>query len=57
VLGGGIALLVWLYWTAFLILLGAELNSEIVKLRMNPELTLESPAKSSGRSRAVTNAN
>lgn len=28
-LGGGIALLIWLYWGAFLILLGAELNSEI----------------------------
>jgi membrane protein len=30
VLGGGVALLSWLYWTAFLILLGAELNSEIL---------------------------
>jgi uncharacterized BrkB/YihY/UPF0761 family membrane protein len=29
VLGGGIALLVWLYWSSFVILLGAELNSEI----------------------------
>ena len=28
VLGGGIALLVWLYWTGFVILVGAELNSE-----------------------------
>src|ERR1019366_9337335 len=30
VLGGGIALLVWLYWSSFVILLGAELNSEIL---------------------------
>ena len=33
VLGGGIALLVWLYWSGFVILVGAELNSEIIKLR------------------------
>lgn len=32
-LGGGIALLIWLYWGAFLILLGAELNSEIMQQR------------------------
>jgi membrane protein len=32
-LGGGIALLIWLYWGAFLILLGAELNSEILHQR------------------------
>ena len=32
VLGGGIALLVWLYWSSFVILLGAELNSEILQL-------------------------
>ena len=33
VLGGGIALLVWLYWSSFVILLGGELNSEILQLR------------------------
>jgi len=33
VLGGGIALLVWLYWSGFVILVGAELNSEIIRLR------------------------
>jgi membrane protein len=27
VLGGGIILLTWLYWSGFLILLGAEFNS------------------------------
>jgi membrane protein len=31
VLGGAIALLVWLYWSGFIILLGAELNSEILQ--------------------------
>jgi membrane protein len=35
VLAGSIALLVWLYWSGFVILLGAELNSEIIKLRRN----------------------
>jgi membrane protein len=33
VLGGGVALLTWLYWSAFLILLGAQLNSEISRQR------------------------
>ena len=33
VLGGGIALLVWLYWSGFVILLGAELNAWIVKVK------------------------
>ena len=32
VLGGGVALLTWLYWSGFLILLGAQLNSEISRL-------------------------
>jgi membrane protein len=39
VLGGGIALLVWLYWSSFVILLGAELNSEI--LQLVPSLRIE----------------
>jgi len=33
VLGGGIALLVWLYWSGFVILLGAEVNSTLNKMR------------------------
>jgi membrane protein len=47
VLGGGIALLVWLYWSSFLVLLGAELNSEILQLRTDAELAIEQaePAK------------
>ncbi len=35
-LGGGIALLVWLYWTSFIVLVGAELNFAINKLRSTP---------------------
>ena len=30
-LGAGIALMVWLYWTGFAMLLGAELNAELAK--------------------------
>jgi membrane protein len=43
VLGGGIALLTWLYWTSFVILLGAELNSEIIQLRADGTLALKQP--------------
>lgn len=31
VLGGAIALLIWLYWSSFAILVGAEINSELLK--------------------------
>jgi membrane protein len=31
VLGGAIALMVWLYWSSFAILAGAEINSELLK--------------------------
>jgi membrane protein len=31
-LGAAIALMVWLYWTAFAMLLGAELNAELAKV-------------------------
>jgi len=31
VLGGGVALLIWLYWSGFLMLVGAALNSQIVR--------------------------
>jgi membrane protein len=41
VLGGGVALLTWLYWSGFLILLGAEVNSEILQLRGDGTLTLK----------------
>ena len=43
VLGGAIALLVWLYWSGFIILLGAELNSEILQQRGEETLPLKEP--------------
>jgi len=43
VLGGGIALLMWMYWSGFLILVGAELNSEIIQQRGDGTLQLKQP--------------
>jgi membrane protein len=42
-LGAGIALMVWLYWTGFAILSGAELNGELAKIAA----TGKAPAKKS----------
>jgi membrane protein len=42
-LGAGIALMVWLYWTGFAILSGAELNGELAKIAANGK----APAKKS----------
>lgn len=41
VLGGGVAFLTWLYWSGFLILVGAELNSEIMQQRGDGTLSLK----------------
>jgi len=57
VLGGGIALLVWLYWSGFIILMGAELNSEIVKLKRDRQAAVPQPAPSEVHGRAATTAN
>jgi membrane protein len=43
VLGGGIALLIWMYWSSFCILIGAELNSEIIQQRGDGKLPLKQP--------------
>jgi membrane protein len=41
VLGGGIALMTWLYWSSFVILLGAEINGELLRLNGNETLPLK----------------
>lgn len=40
-LGAAIALLVWLYWTAFAVLIGGEVNSEIIQVRGDGKLPLK----------------
>jgi len=45
-LGGGVALLTWLYWSGFLLLLGAELNSEIIQQCGDGLLQLKQPPPS-----------
>jgi len=37
-LGAAIALMVWLYWTGFAILVGAELNEELAKISKEGKL-------------------
>jgi len=41
VLGGAIALMVWLYYSSFVILLGAEINSEYIQLTRHGKLPLK----------------
>ena len=42
-LGAAIALMVWLYWSSFAILLGAELNSELMQVGGSGKLPLKQP--------------
>jgi membrane protein len=56
VLGGGVALLTWLYWSGFLILLGAELNSEIMQQGGDGTLSLKEPPPDKVRPVAATTA-
>lgn len=42
-LGAAMALMVWLYYSWFAILVGAEINSEIIKIRTNRTLPLKQP--------------
>jgi membrane protein len=56
VLGGGIAFLTWLYWSGFLILLGAEFNSEIIQQRGDGTLPLKQPPPHKVRPVAATTA-
>jgi len=37
-LGAAIALMVWLYWTGFVMLVGAELNAELAKMSREGKL-------------------
>ena len=46
VLGGGVALLTWLYWSGFLLLLGAEMNAKIAQQRGDGLPQLKQPSSS-----------
>ena len=56
VLGGGIALLTWMYWSGLLILIGAELNSEIIQQRGDGTLHLKQPPPPKVRPTVATTA-
>ncbi len=56
VLGGGVALLTWLYWSGFIILLGAEINSEIIQQRGDGTLPLKQPPPSKVKPTMATTA-
>jgi membrane protein len=56
VLGGGIALLIWMYWSSFAILVGAELNSEIIQERGDGKLALQQPPPAKVQPRPATTA-
>ncbi len=42
-LGAAIALMVWLYWSSLVILIGAEFNSELMQITGNGKLPLKQP--------------
>ncbi len=56
VLGGGVAFLTWMYWTGLLILLGAELNSEILQQQGDGTLALKEPPPAKVKPTAATTA-
>ncbi len=56
VLGGGIALLMWMYWSSFVILVGAEFNSEIIQQRGDGKLELKQPPPAKVRPQPATTA-
>jgi len=45
---------VWLYWTGFVILVGAELNSELLKLGKNAGAPAKPPTPPEVRAQAAT---
>ena len=42
-LAGAVALMVWLYWSWFVILIGAEVNAELLKAKSGGKLELKQP--------------
>lgn len=55
-LGAAIALMVWLYWTGFAILLGGEVNSEVLQETGGGKLPLKQPPPQSVTPKPATSA-
>ena len=55
-LGAAIALMVWFYWTGFMILLGAEINSEILQNGGQGRLALKQPPPATVTPKPATEA-
>lgn len=55
-LGGAIALMTWLYWSSFAILLGAEVNSELIQATNKGRLPLRQPPPQEVKPRPATEA-
>lgn len=53
VLGGAIALMIWLYWSSFAILLGAEINGEVLQASGDGTLQLKQPPPPKVKPRTV----
>jgi len=56
VLGGAIALFMWFYWTSLAILIGAEINSELIQETGNGKLPLKQPPPAEVTPKAATEA-
>jgi membrane protein len=50
-LGAAVALMVWLYWSWFVILIGAEINSELLKASSGGKLEIKNPPPRAIRAR------
>ena len=56
VLGGAIALFMWFYWTSLAILVGAEINSELLQETGNGKLPLKQPPPAEVTPKVATEA-
>ena len=52
-LGGAIALMTWLYWSSFVVLLGAEINGELLQASGDGTFAAEAGSAGEGEAKAV----
>jgi uncharacterized BrkB/YihY/UPF0761 family membrane protein len=55
-LGGAVALMIWMQWTALSLLLGAEVNSEILKVNTGGEVLLKQERRKTFRTEQARKA-